>query len=163
MNPILKFYYKLKNKITHAQYTFEGKCQRFRRGYSWTDVWNINDWFVIQIIPMLEHLIKHGIAFPIDFKCREEWEAILIEMIDGFKLYKTYECDAGIVIDRPTNPDDSTFHEMYDGDGESCYVDGAHCMTFQGKWYKMSMTKDEEKKFQHSLDLFNKHFYSLWD
>jgi len=60
---------------------FGWRCQRFRRGYSSRDVWEMRTWFVETLRPMLEDLLIHHTGHP-DSLTNEEWEAVLKEMVE---------------------------------------------------------------------------------
>lgn len=78
----MNIYHYIKNTISHAWYDFRCRCQRFKRGYAYSDVWDIDVWFMRTVKPMLVHLRDHGMSHPIEFKDRNEWVAVLDEMID---------------------------------------------------------------------------------
>jgi hypothetical protein len=83
----MKLYYKIKNFFVYGWDDFRGRCQRFKRGWSYGDVWDIDCWFMRNIKPMLIHLRDHGIGIPNELYLdgaeneREAWEAVLTEMI----------------------------------------------------------------------------------
>ena len=74
----MKLYYRIQNALDNLRCRY----QRSKRGYSYCDVWNMCDWFVRTIKPMLIHLKNEGMGYPGEFKDRSEWEAVLDEMID---------------------------------------------------------------------------------
>ena len=82
----MNLYYKIKWKITDAWWNFRRSCQRFKRGYAYSDVWDMDFWFLNTIKPMLIHLKEHGESCPIEFNDRDEWCAILDEMINCLTL-----------------------------------------------------------------------------
>ena len=38
----MNIYYHIKNAITNAWYDFRSRCQRFKRGWAYEDVWDID-------------------------------------------------------------------------------------------------------------------------
>lgn len=60
----MKLYYKIRNRIREFRYELRTRCQRFRRGYAWSDVWDMDVWFMNTVKPMLIHLRDHGIGMP---------------------------------------------------------------------------------------------------
>ena len=60
---------------------FRGKVQRFRRGYAWEDVWNLDVWFIETVKPMLQHLLKYHCGTPVSLTPKK-WEGILERMIE---------------------------------------------------------------------------------
>ena len=59
--------------------------QRFRRGWAYSDVWDIDYWFMEMLEPMLRHLKEHHFGTPFDYT-DEEWEARLGQMADYLHL-----------------------------------------------------------------------------
>jgi hypothetical protein len=121
------------------------RSQRFRRGYSETDVWNIDCWFVGTLVPMMEHWIEDGMGYPDEDIGESGWDLIRGEMLEGFKLYKQCYVDGGI----PIPEDEWETMEMF---GEEMVVSN-----------RMELTPEEYLKFKRSLYLFMKHFNNLWD
>ena len=135
----MNLYYKIKWKITDSWWNFRRSCQRFKRGYAYSDVWDMDFWFLNTIKPMLIHLKEHGESCPIEFNDRDEWCAILDEMINCLTL-----------MDR-------------DKANESLGFGG-----IEG-WKRME-SEDHHKSYEIMIknknrffELFNKHFYDLWD
>ena len=48
-------------------------------------VWNMCDWFMHTIPLMLEQLRDTGMSYPLGFKDKDEWKAVLTEMIEYAK------------------------------------------------------------------------------
>jgi hypothetical protein len=67
-------------KIEHAWLDFKWRCQRFRRGYADCDVWNMYDWFIDTVGPMLRDLACNNMAYPLECDNPEQWEEILMDM-----------------------------------------------------------------------------------
>ena len=115
---------------------------RAKQGYTWSDVWNINDWFIDHMIPMLEHLLKHGShSCPTgeDGEPMENWDDILNEMLEGFKCWKVAE--EGILLP------ESEWKEV-GGITLDCRYD---------------MNDEERAKYEHALQLFAKWHCAMWD
>lgn len=73
-------------------------CQRFKRGYADTDVWNFCDWF-LEIIPkMLTQLREENYGYPADIT-EEEWCEYLDAIIKNFNDAKMYGEKASEEID----------------------------------------------------------------
>lgn len=74
------------SRISHLWYRFRCRCQRFKRGYAYRDVWNLDSWFISTVQPMLVHLRDHGIGIPLAFDNphgdRSAWKNMLTEMIN---------------------------------------------------------------------------------
>lgn len=71
----------LRVRLIIAWDRFRAKCQRFKRGYSYGDVWDLYLWFIWTVEPMLRHLAAYGIGYPNEYT-EDEWHDKLIEMAD---------------------------------------------------------------------------------
>ena len=135
----MNLYYKIKWKIKDAYWDFRKRCQRFKRGYSWGDVWDMDCWFVEVVKPMLIHLRTHGETFPTEFNNRDEWCAGRDEMIAGLEFMeedKVYAFLGFIECD--------DYWHMTAEDIKAAYA----------------MRENNKNRF---FELFSKHFYDLWD
>lgn len=142
----------------------ENAIMRIKKGYDWSDQWNINQWFISTIVPMLDYWLEKGpMGNPVcddeDGKemTYEKWVEYLTEMRDGFKLWLTYETEFPEVL-----PPDGV-EIIKSKDHESCYHNGAHYMTFDSVWNKCCMDNDERKKFERAMVLFSKYMEAMWD
>lgn len=83
----IEIYYFIKRTTRRTWYNLRCRVQRFKRGYAYGDVWDMDDWFVHTIKPMLIHLRDYGDGTPSrlfsedECKGRDYWENILTEMI----------------------------------------------------------------------------------
>lgn len=131
----MNLYYRIKN----SWYNFRCRCQRFKRGYAYSDVWDIDVWFMCTVKPMLIHLRDHGIGIPFEFvnesDSRIYWENTLTEMISCLELM-----------------DEDTAREHL-GISDSDY-------SFES--YKKTNDLIEENK-NRFFELFSKYFFDLWD
>lgn len=137
----MRLYYRIKNAIVYRWDDFRVRCQRFKRGWSYRDSWDIDFWFIDMVKPMLIHLRDHGIGIPFDLYIdgeeneRAVWEAALTEMIECLELMEEEAVQK-------------------------------HLGVYDDEWsiesYKMVNDFMEEKK-NRFFELFSKHFYSLWD
>ena len=137
----MNLYYKIKNKLIYGFDSLRARVQRFKRGYSYGDVWDMDFWFMSTVKPMLIHLRDHGIGIPSDLYMegyedeRIDWENILTEMIDCLDLMHEDNAEKYLgITDNDWSVDD-----------------------YNKKWALM-----EEKK-NRFFELFSKYFYSLWD
>lgn len=124
------------------------RCQRFKRGYSYGDVWSMDYWFMSTVKPMLIHLRDYGISFPVGPSFthqvdteneRGEWEAILTEMINCLDMMD----------------DDKVQEHMGFG-----YFGAWNDMSSED--YKRLYEIREENK-NRFFELFSEYFYDLWD
>ena len=140
-------------KVTDKLRNFKNAKMRVTHGYDYNDVWNMNSWFVNGAVPILEHWIENGKSWPgrgtdeLSVDSPEEWNKILQEMLDGFKLYKQAHVDGGIPLPEEKWKTYSMFSGQLTGVIDSRY----------------NLTKKEDEKLKRSLFLFSKYFYTLWD
>lgn len=126
-------------RIREAIYAIRCKCQRFKRGYSYVDVWNIDFWFINTVKSMLIHLKENGCSYPIEFKDRDEWCAVLDEMVECLEFM-----------------DEDNVREFLGFDD----IEGWKRME-RGDFKRINdiMVANKNRFFI----LFNKHFYDLWN
>ena len=135
----MNLYYKIKWEIKDAWWNFRKRCQRFKRGYAYSDVWDMDQWFMDTIKQMLIHLKEHGCGYPMEFNDRDEWCAILDEMINCLTLMDRYKVEESLGF---------------------VGIEGWRRMKHEDhvRIYEIMM-KNKNRFFE----LFNKHFYELWD
>lgn len=137
----MRLYYKLKNKLIYDVDSLKARIQRFKRGYSYGDVWDMDFWFMRTVKPMLIHLRDHGIGIPNDLYVegsdneRIYWENTLTEMISCLELMNEDNAQKYLGIE-----DDDWSVENYNK-----------------TW---ALMEENKNRF---FELFSKHFYSLWD
>ena len=136
----MRLYYRIKNFFIYGWDNFRARCQRFKRGYSYGDVWGMFDWFRETVKPMLIHLRDHGIGVPWDLynhedeNARIDWENILTEMVECL--------------------------DLMDKDAVRKHLGIADDDYSTGSYKKVNDFMDEKK--DRFFELFSKHFYSLW-
>ena len=137
----MRLFRMLKNKLIYDVDSLKARCQRFKRGYSYGDVWDMDFWFLRTVKPMLIHLRDYGIGIPGELYLegaeneRAAWEDILTEMV---------EC-----ID------------LMDEDAARKHL-GIKDNDYSIESYNKVMNLMNEKKYRF-FELFGKYFYSLWD
>lgn len=137
----MRIYHRIKNFFVYGWDNFRRRCQRFKRGYSYGDVWDMDCWFMDMVKPMLAHLRDYGIGIPGDLYLKGEeneraaWEAILTEMIECLTLMDEDEAQKYLGI-----ADNDWSVESY-----------------------KRVTDFMEENKNRFFELFSKHFYSLWD
>ena len=166
---MIKLYYNLKWKLFNFKNSVSARFQRYKRGYSDSDLYNINDWFIQTIVPMLKEWMDNGpTGYPVyndEDMTYEKWRDILYQMYVGFNYFKIYEIDGGDKLDYEPKFLENV-NEMKDWNGKtfkSGYFQGGHYMEFEDGWYKMSMDDFETKKYERALQLFAKYHGGLWD
>lgn len=76
---------RLVSKLTQAWYHFRARCQRFRRGWAYSDAWDMDVWFIQTLEPMLRYLQVHHHGVPFDYT-DEKWTQRLGRMADCLHL-----------------------------------------------------------------------------
>ena len=120
---------------------FRARCQRFKRGWSYCDVWDMDNWFKQTAKPMLIHLRDHGIGIPNALYLdgaeneRAAWEAVLTEMIECLEFM-----------------DEDNVHRHL----------GISDNDYSSESYKKVNDFMDEKK-NRFFELFSEYFYSLYD
>lgn len=135
----MKLYSKLKWAIKDSWWNFRKRCQRFKRGYAYVDVWDMDQWFIEMAKPMIIHLRTHGNSFPMEFNNRDEWCAVLDEMIYCLDFME----------------EDNVLHFL--GFVE---VDYWKRMKHEDSKRVGEIMMNNKNRF---FELFSKYFYNLWD
>ena len=136
----MTLYYRIRNFFVYGWDSLRRRCQRFIRGYAWSDVWNMYGWFMLTIEPMLIHLRNNHIGVPMEFENNPEgWDAVLDEMIACLKLM-----DEDNAYDYFGFGDYESYSRMTKEDHENIY----------------STMENNKNRF---FELFSKYFYNLWD
>lgn len=137
----MDLYYKIRRAISGFWCDLRVRCQRFKRGYSYSDVWDMDYWFIHTVKPMLIHLRDYGISTPGKIynhdgeDGRINWKNILTEMIDCLDLMEEDAAQEYLGI-----ADNDYSVESYNKVADLMY----------------------EKK-DRFFELFSEHFYALWD
>ena len=136
----MRLYRRIKTAIVFGWDRFRRRCQRFKRGYAWSDVWNMDSWFMHTIKPMLIHLRDNHVSIPLEFEDNEDgWVAVLQEMINCLDMMD----------------EDNVYDNLGFGDN-----DGYKRMTKED--YKRVYNTMENNK-NRFFELFSKYFFDLWD
>ena len=130
----------IKDKLFYDTNCLSARIQRFKRGYSYGDVWNMDQWFMRTVKPMLIHLRDHGMGIPWDLYKeegdeREDWEDILSEMIGCL--------------------------DLMDEDAAAKYLEILEDDHSAESYQRVSAFMESCK--ERFFELFSQHFYSLWD
>ena len=77
IHPFLWLWVRIRDWCRDLRY----RCQRFKKGYSDRDVWELRDWFIRNVKPMLRELSAKAYNYP-EEAGEEQWNKILLEMAD---------------------------------------------------------------------------------
>ena len=97
--PFVWVWSSVKEKIDIRRY----RRQRGKYGYATYDLWDIRDWFVRTLKPMLKEISSNIVSYPPELS-QEEWSDILSEMaelLDVFDFwdYTVARCRAGVNLE----------------------------------------------------------------
>ena len=135
----MSLFSRIKYKIDRLWDNFRRRCQRFKRGWAYGDVWDMDQWFMRTVKPMLVHLKNNGISMPLEFYNgdgnRIYWENTLTEMINCLELM-----------------DENAAREHLDI-SDSGY-------SFESYQKTNDFMEENKNRF---FELFSKYFFDLWD
>lgn len=145
------FFYKIKSFI----YKIKWFIQRGKRGYSDCDIFDVSDWFIQVIVPMLKQLkeTKHG--YPWDMT-EKEWDNQLDKMIKCFMEMSENGCSM-------KNEYKDKFFEIFDLE-DTNKDDTEEYKELSEKWSNREKEIDnyKEKMKIEAFNLFSKYFWNLW-
>lgn len=111
-------------------------CQRFKKGYSNRDVWEMRDWFVRTAKPMLRELSVKAYNYPEEVG-EDQWRELLLEMADLLEVMDIWDDGAARKAAGLAENDKSE---------EAC----------------RRIRAEKENAKNRFFFLFNKFFYDLW-
>ena len=133
----MNLYYKIKNKLFYDVDCLRARWQRFMRGYSYGDVWDMDNWFMRTVKPMLIHLRDHHCGVPIEFEHDDKaWCDILTDMISCLNMMDESQVYKELGFNNRLNMTKEDYETVY------------------------RVMENSKNRF---FELFGKHFYSLWD
>lgn len=135
MNP----YYSIPRWFRDIKHEIKMAWQRVFRGYDDDAIWNFHHHFSTLAINCLTTFKKSHIGYPVNLKSSKEWDKILDEIINGFKLSERVTCEP----------------EIYFKSGKKDRVK-------KFKAGQKKMNKDI-KKFEKAMELFVEYYHNLWD
>lgn len=146
MNPI----YCVPRWIKDRYYLMKYAYQRVRRGYDDRMVFSFYDEMgalCIKALTSLRDDCKTG--YPTRFEGRKDWDGILTKIINGLKAAERISDND--FFDKVPLPKGTTRKDIF---GEEVH----HKLVINEK-----RKKQLEDEFSEGMDLFKKHFFSLWD
>ena len=132
LHPFLWLWVRVKDRWDDLRY----RCQRFKKGYSDCDVWEMRDWFIRTAKPMLRELSTKAYNYPEDAG-EEQWREILLEMADLLEIMDVWDDNAARKSAGVVEDDNST-------------------ETLR------RISAEKEKAKERFFFLFIKWFYDLW-
>ena len=154
--PYAKRYY-----LTHPWYWFRDLGHNirdvYRRAkYGWTygDVWDMDQWIMNVFPPMLRHMADHGSAYPgyEPFDTPEKWHKWLHAMAD--------------LIESGLEDNQDACNEYYNEYMEHLFDPSELRVTEMDNDYydrAAEIYKDAEHNLKVAMSQLGKHFFSLWD
>jgi hypothetical protein len=172
-NSMKYFFPRIKARLDDAEYSIKRRWQRAIRGYGDADIWNMDGFLSEFLYKMMDRFIKSKRnGYPSGFggemgedyseekekRGIQEWEGILVKIRDGFQAANDMCCD------------NCPAEYPYEGKKEVDYLLNPELEPEEHKrqvrewldkheiWYKERMAT-----FEEGMDLFKKHFFSLWN
>lgn len=107
LSPITSVWYRLKEAHSDRRY----RRQRAKQGWAVCDLWDMRDWFVKTLKPMLREMADRLVSYPEELS-PEEWRAILLEMADCLETFDVWDetlarQKAGIALDEYSEDSDA--------------------------------------------------------
>ena len=84
--PFVWCWVRIEEKWKNLRY----RSQRFKKGYSDRDVWEMRDWFIQTAKPMLRELSAKAYNYP-EEAGEEQWREILLEMADLLEIMDVWD------------------------------------------------------------------------
>ena len=112
------------------------RSQRFKKGYSDRDVWEMRDWFIQTAKPMLRELSAKAYNYP-EEAGEEQWREILLEMADLLEIMDVW--------------DDTAARKQAGVEADDKSQTGAQLIG-----------AEKEKAKNRFFFLFSKWFYDMW-
>ena len=132
LHPFIWAWVRIEDTWRNFRYSY----QRFTKGYSSRDVWEMRDWFIRTAKPMLRELSAKAYNYPEEVG-EDQWRELLLEMADLLEVMDIW--------------DDSAARKAA-GIAEN---DGSK------ETYQL-ISAEVEKAKNRFFFLFNKYFYDLW-
>ena len=86
LHPFIWLWVRIKEKCRNLRY----RCQRFSKGYSDRDAWEMRDWFIRTVKPMLRQMSTKACNYPEEVG-EEQWREILQEMADLLEIMDIWD------------------------------------------------------------------------
>ena len=132
LHPFLWLWVRAKDQWDDLRY----RCQRFKKGYSDRDVWEMREWFIQTAKPMLRELSAKAYNYP-EEAGEEQWREILLEMADLLEIMDVW--------------DDTAARKQAGVEADDKSQTGAQLIG-----------AEKEKAKNRFFFLFSKWFYDMW-
>ena len=172
------------NRRDEEAFSEKMRKQRYERGYADIDVWDISEWFIDIVTPMLRQLRNTHHGSPsylgknyvdengnmINPDCHEEWDKILERMI--FLLGEMKEETRSVSNPYADEYDKvlEEFQEKYQqkGNGDRKFHSLREIPEYKAVQHKYIEKEKELEQYSDQcknefFELFSKHFWDLWD
>jgi hypothetical protein len=157
----VKFYLRHPLKwLDELRYNIRDSYQRIKFGWSYSDLWNMDYWFLETIPPMLRHLAEEP-TYPSNFSKADDWDEWLLDQAE--KLEKCKE-------DGIKNEYEEDFFRLAEearisnGNSSTIFKDNPEFNEIKKKYFSRQQEIYEEqcKLISEVFNELGKHFYSLW-
>ena len=89
LHPFLWVWVRIEERWNNLRY----RCQRFKKGYSDRDVWEMRDWFIRTTKTMLRELSVKAYNYPEEVG-EDQWHMLLLEMAELLEVMDIWEDSA---------------------------------------------------------------------
>ena len=86
LHPFIWVWVRIEEMWNNLRY----RCQRFQKGYSKRDVWEMRDWFIRTAKPMLRELSTKAYDYPEEVG-EDQWRKLLLEMAELLEVMDLWE------------------------------------------------------------------------
>ena len=132
LHPFLWVWVRIEERWNNLRY----RCQRFKKGYSDRDVWEMRDWFIRTTKTMLRELSVKAYNYPEEVG-EDQWHMLLLEMTELLEVMDIWE--------------DSAARKA------ACVAENDR----SEEAYRL-ISAEKEKAKSRFFFFFNKYFYDLW-
>ena len=138
----------------HLRINIRDVYRRAKYGWTYTDVWDMDNWIMNVFPPMLRHMADKGSAYPgrEPFDTPEKWHKWLHAMAD--------------LIESGLEENQNACNEYYNEFIEHLSDRGDACVPGMDKDYfkrAEEIGEDAEHNLEVAFSQIGKHFYNLWD
>ena len=175
MNVLTDFSYSKRYFLTHPWKWFEevwtnikNGWMRATKGYCYTDIWNIDNWFCEVLPPMLRYMADHGCAHPgvAPFETEEKWHDWLHEIANKLEWCSETWREENKINEyyQPYMDEIEKTLKQYDGLdwlGHSSEKE----KELMSKYYdrEMELYAESQKRLTETLNEMAEHWGRLWD
>lgn len=143
-------YYSFVRKVKDVKYFFRKIYQRIKYGFPLEQAWEFRSWHAEIVVPRLKYMRDHLTGHPFGLT-REEWEAVLSQMIWSFENIDNYPSPI-------YSSDFDRRYEVIENENSTTYKSMNKTGTID-----CSPLEKHNKQIASGLNLFAEYYEALWD